>query len=690
MSRRRLCALLLCVSASCLAGDDHDGEADLGSASAEVSAVGPAGTMFVRLVPRVASWHFNASNIDDGALGPAWRTGDAGAGWRIGDGPLGYGERYIATTTRTPAGTNPVTVYFHRGFDVGDRAAIRKLYLRVRYDDGFAFYLNGKEGGRAYLPSGTLHASTLATATREAGDGYTTYDITSQLPNLISNATNQLAVEVHQASAGSSDLVFDAELVAWVDRPATLATPTWLGRGAAWAFWDRGGDLGTAWREPSFDDRAWSVGVGPLGYGEPYIETDLASSGITTYFRTHFTTDGAQRGLQMQVRYDDGFIAYLNGHEIARRAMPAGAVTAATLSTGHEGTSYEIISLDEAASYVVAGDNVLAVEVHQASSTSSDLVMDMSLRDRRPWATGPTLTSRTLDDVSFVVPTHGWAVGEAGTVLRTTDGGETWRVQDVGTTANLNAVAAVSQGRGYIVGAGGLVLVSTDTGASWTPKPIPTTDRLVDVQAPLASDTTFAYVLGEHGLWVTHDAGDDWTSMTVPTGTWTGVHFYDGARGWLVGMIPSGTGDEWAAIYRTDDGGGTWTQQWVSGIHFAYLFGTETAAGDVWAWGEDSLSGVGERKLVTRDGGATWTRAAETSNDAGIYDMTWDGPTLGWGVGYGGSIVHSSDSGVTWRVQVPGRGTGAPSLYGVDCADAYACWAVGQAGTIRWTTTAGD
>lgn len=689
MSGRRVFALALCVSASCfVAGDEQ--EPDLGSAADDVSALGPPGTMFTRLVPRITSWHYDSEGIDFGLLGPEWRTSDVGSTWKLGDGPLGYGESYIATTTRTVSGGSPTTVYFRRGFDVGDKTKIRKLFLRVRYDDGFAFYLNGHEGGRAYLPSGALRYTTLATATREAGDVYSTYDITAQLPNLISNATNQLAVEVHQASTGSSDLVFDAELIAWVDRPATLATQSWVGRGAQWTFWDRGGDLGTAWREAAFDDVAWSVGDGPLGYGEPYIESELATGSITTYFRTHFTADSAQRGLQMKVRYDDGFIAYLNGHEIARRAMPAGAATAATLSSGHEAIAYDIISLDDALPYVVIGDNVLAVEVHQASSTSSDLVLDLSLRDRRPWYPVRSPVGVDLRDVSFVAPTHGWAVGDGGTVIRTTDNGETWRVQDVGTTANLNAVAAVSQGRGYIVGDGGLVLVSTNTGASWTPRPIATADRLVDVQAPLNSDTTFAYVLGEHGLWVTHDTGDHWTQMTVPAGHWFGVHFYGGSLGWLVGMVDSGDGDAWAAIYRTDDGGGSWTQQWLSGTHFAYLFDAQaTTSSTVWAWGETSLSGHGELEMVTRDGGATWTRAPE-AGDSGLYDMIWNGPDLGWGVGYGGTIVHTSDGGVTWREQVAGQGTGAPSLYGVSVASGVDVWAVGQGGTIVGTTTAGD
>ena len=679
-------ALALCVLASCLA-DDRDSELGLGTTADELSAVGPPGTMFTALVPRSTSWRFNSEAIDYGAGGPEWRTADVGVAWRNGDAPLGYGESYIATTTKRSNGDNPATVYFRRAFTVPAGATVRKLYLRVRYDDGFAFYLNGKEGGRAYLPSGTLHYYTLATATREAGTGFATYDISGQIPNLVAGGVNQLAVEVHQSSFGSSDLVFDAELVAWIDRPTPTTWDPRAERGGRWAFWDRGGDLGSAWREPSFDDGAWSVGDGPLGYGEPYIVTDVAAGNITTYFRTHFQHDGSLTSLVAEVRYDDGFVAYLNGHEIARRAMPAGTVTAATLSTGHEGSAYEVLDWSAALPYLVDGDNVLAVEVHQASSTSSDLVFDLSLHPRDGWYPQTSHTGDDLQAIDCFTHQFCWAVGDDGTVVRTRDSGATWRAQDVGVRTDFRAIDLVDGGHGWIVGDGGTVLVTHDTGASWTPVPIDTTGRLVDVQA-FNVDPAYAIVLGQGHLWITHDSGGFWTEMALPTGTWSSLRFFDnGVHGWLVGAVPADQ-DQWAAIYRTDDGGASWTQQWVSGGHFAYLFGVQpTTASTVWAWGEDSLSGAGERKMMTTDGGATWTRAAEAGN-SGIYDMRWVGPSLGWGVGYGGTIVATSDGGATWREQVAGQGTGAPSLYGVACGNSQMCWAVGQDGTILATTTA--
>ena len=67
--------------------------------------------------------------------------------------------RTLVSYGADPANKHPTT-YFLRTFTVP--RAVRKMYLRVMYDDGFVFYLNGREGGRAHMPSGPVSFSTLA------------------------------------------------------------------------------------------------------------------------------------------------------------------------------------------------------------------------------------------------------------------------------------------------------------------------------------------------------------------------------------------------------------------------------------------------------------------------------------------------------------------------------------------------
>jgi hypothetical protein len=72
-----------------------------------------------------------------------------------------------------------------------------------------------------------------------------------------------------------------------------------------------------------------------------------------------------------------------------------------------------------------------------------------------------------LSDVTFIDGSSGWAVGERGTVLRTSDGGASWETVDLGTEADLTAVSFPTAGDGWIVGDTDHVYHTADGGATW-------------------------------------------------------------------------------------------------------------------------------------------------------------------------------------------------------------------------------
>jgi hypothetical protein len=122
----------------------------------------------------------------------------------------------------------------------------------------------------------------------------------------------------------------------------------------------------------------------------------------TYYFRTHFTFSGTPAGkiLNFSNYVDDGAVFYLNGGEIQRLRMPAApaVITYTTLTTGGAcGVSEAIcpdlfsISGSLVANNLRSGDNVLAVEVHQITTTSSDVVFGSALGYDVPAAVKPTL-----------------------------------------------------------------------------------------------------------------------------------------------------------------------------------------------------------------------------------------------------------------------------------------------------------
>src|SRR5207247_2109317 len=108
------------------------------------------------------------------------------------------------------------------------------------------------------------------------------------------------------------------------------------------------------------------------------------------YFRTHFTMPSmspsalAATMLISTNVVDDGSVVYLNGVEIFRFNMPAGTVSATTfasaaLTEGWPTTGQTVFFRTNLANNVVIGDNVLAVEVHQSGTGSSDDVFGMTL-----------------------------------------------------------------------------------------------------------------------------------------------------------------------------------------------------------------------------------------------------------------------------------------------------------------------
>jgi len=158
--------------------------------------------------------------------------------------------------------------------------------------------------------------------------------------------------------------------------------------GSRWRYRVTPASLGDAWRHADYADTLWPDGDAPLGYGEtglataiPY-GTDPANKPVTTYFRKLFTLPddpATLTRLTLEVNYDDGFVAYLNGAEIARGAMPEGAPSYETLAIDHESGPFERVDLTPLAGLLRQGPNLLAIELHQADPASQDLVWDARL-----------------------------------------------------------------------------------------------------------------------------------------------------------------------------------------------------------------------------------------------------------------------------------------------------------------------
>ncbi len=213
----------------------------------------------------------------------------------------------------------------------------------------------------------------------------------------------------------------------------------------------------------------------------------------------------------------------------------------------------------------------------------------------------------------------GYAVGDSGNVVRSTDKGITWIASTSNTAKNLRGVSFPSQNTGFAVGEGGTIIKSTN-------------------------GTTFAAV----------------TSNT--TQDLNAVYFSGASNGWAVGKGGIITKSTNGTSFTAEVSGTTAN---LNAIHFA-----SATIGNA----------VGDGGIIrkTTDGGTTWS--GQTSNTAqNLNGIFLASTTIAYAVGNGGVILKTTNSGSTWTVQTSNTTANLNEIYCVSATEAYA---VGDGGVM--------
>lgn len=350
----------------------------------------------------------------------------------------------------------------------------------------------------------------------------------------------------------------------------------------------------------------------------------------------------------------------------------------------------------------------------------------------------PELAAATVSDplrvalkgVHFINAQQGWAVGEQGVLLATSDGGRHWSAQKLPAlvgSATLRSVAFTADGRrGWLVGDAGVFLQTADQGRTWQPQAYvqPTRDKLTGVSA---SAQGLVVVVGERGqAYHSEDGGENWSSVVGTTGTvvpiqavsaagkqawqagtqgqvvrydpgvasnyylargdrnetsdWQGISaMADGQRVWVVGAN--------GLILFTEEGGSKWNAQASLTRHNLRAIHVDPDGQRGWAVGEHGTV------LGTQDGGAHWMRLAGGEDVLADFAFAADGQQ-GWAIGPWGTLLGTRDGGTTWYVHtlpaVTTSGTTKPDAVQQPgqlralsvSADGRRIWAVGDSGTL--------
>lgn len=205
-------------------------------------------------------------------------------------------------------------------------------------------------------------------------------------------------LEIQNAPSQTGDIYFTLD---GTDPRISLSEQTQdvvlVSEDAAKRVWVPTYDIGTSWREQvTFDDSSWNAGLpvdnsktGGVGYernapgNSDYISYDvhdeMYSNRTSAYIRIPFTVDPAEMSgwnyMTLSIRYDDGFVAYINGTEVCRRSFNGTPLWNSTASSQHENYGFENIPINSYLSVLQPGNNILAIQGLNIGTTSSDFII---------------------------------------------------------------------------------------------------------------------------------------------------------------------------------------------------------------------------------------------------------------------------------------------------------------------------
>ncbi len=307
------------------------------------------------------------------------------------------------------------------------------------------------------------------------------------------------------------------------------------------------------------------------------------------------------------------------------------------------------------------------------------LCLGFSQNQRPPWKIVANPVDKLLRSVQFINQDTGWAAGEGGTIIKTTDGGINWVVQNTNVQTFIVDLFFLNKNLGWaltirqLVPFGTTVLHTTNGGDDWIAEDFP--------QQSVIMNTIFFFdslngLIGGKNISKTTDGGQTWEVTNIDSSFVSGLpvynfNFYSRDFGYACG----GFIDLAGVIWKTTDGGNNWAATGVSPDQ-VYCMSVIDSLNAVCLSGDpEGFFGTG--LITTSDAGVNWS----------YEELPFFG--LSFSIGFrthfdvwsasGFQFIHSKDGGATWSVEpTPERSV----VYALDFVNNQTGFAVGDSGVV--------
>jgi photosystem II stability/assembly factor-like uncharacterized protein len=298
------------------------------------------------------------------------------------------------------------------------------------------------------------------------------------------------------------------------------------------------------------------------------------------------------------------------------------------------------------------------------------------------WVRLNSPTTQTLTHVSFVDSSNGWACGDTGTIVHTSDAGFNWDIQNSKVNYEIRDIFFQNINTGWAIALnssdppyGTIILKTTNGGTNWDTSSYPVNEVFFNTIYFLDSLDGF---MGGYGgaLIKTTDGGGSWYQVQIDTGVVShlpivSINFYNHQYGFACG----GSIDISGVIWKTTDYGEFWVEKSVTADPINALHFLDSAK--VIGCGGDFEYGTGI--LKTTNAGTNWNYTS-LSTFGIAYAMSFRTPNEIWcPLGYAAKFIFSTDTGRTWNtIFTPDTS----SVYDLTFPDSLTGYAVGGGGAI--------